>query len=137
VSYSWLPTVLAEIADIAGLDAALALAESRGGLKVYIPVSVGDDHWLTQAVGRDAADRICEHFAFVASEGTGRHGVHVEIPLGPRGSVAKHRSIVDRMIAEGRPMSAIALAAGYTERGVRYRKARARSADPRQTRLPV
>lgn len=129
MSYAWLPKVLAEIAEAAGLDAALKLAEARGGTEIYVPGRAGDDHWLVATVGREAADAICRHFA------TGHGGCLIELPLGPRGSIAKLRARVDRMIAEGASASAIALACGFTERGVRKRRAKARDDDGRQPKL--
>jgi transcriptional regulator GlxA family with amidase domain len=124
--------VLAEIAEVAGLDAALAIAEKRGGTEVYIPAQANDDHWLVKTVGRAAADKLCRYFAFSPDEVSRRgndkhHGTAVELPLGPRGSLAKVRSLVDRMIAEKKSINEIALAAGYTARGVHFRKAKARA----------
>lgn len=116
----WLPALLAEIADVAGLDAALAIAEARGGTEVYIPPSAPDDHWLTETAGAAAAEAICAHFA-----GNGR-GCRIEIPLGPKGAAARLRRQVDRMIADGKSEREIALATGYSGRGVRMRKARQR-----------
>ena len=146
MSYSWLPKVLAEIAEVAGLDAALKLALRRGGTEIYVPGRAGDDHWLVETVGRDAADAICRYFAIrpPTDRGDGARyyrnasrGVLVEVPLGPRGSLAKIRGEVDRMIATGASASEIALACGFTERGVRKRRARARAlgGDDRQGRL--
>lgn len=117
MGFSWLPKILAEIAEIAGLDAALKLAEARGGTEIYIPAEADNDHWLTQTVGRKAADAICRHF-----EGGGR-GSRVVLPLGPSGSAAQIRRKVDRLIADGKSEREIALATGYTGRGVRMRKA--------------
>ncbi|MBZ0164586.1 MAG: hypothetical protein K8H74_17970 [Notoacmeibacter sp.] len=124
--HSWLPALLAEVAQVAGLDAALKLAEVRGGTEVYIPAAAPDDHWLTEAVGRRAADALCAHFT-----GSGP-GCRLELPLGPAGTAAQIRRKVDRMIAEGHSESAIALATGYTGRGVRLRKARTRPGDDAQ-----
>ncbi|MEC9342670.1 MAG: helix-turn-helix domain-containing protein [Pseudomonadota bacterium] len=128
MSYSWLPSVLAEIAEVAGLDAALKMAEARGGTEIYIPAAVGDDHWLTKTVGREAAERICEHFT-----GSGP-GCRLELPLGPAGSAAKIRAKVDRLIAQGKSEREIALATGYSGRGVRLRRANARERE-KQGRL--
>ncbi|QPC44608.1 helix-turn-helix domain-containing protein [Kaustia mangrovi] len=128
--YGWLPSILAEIAETAGLEAALKLAAERGGTEVYIPAACSDDHWLAACVGREAADRICRHFA------SGHGGISLRLPLGPQGSIAEMRRIADRMIAEGRPTSEIARAVGYTSRTVERRRARLRSRhDPRQGSL--
>jgi len=117
----WLPALLAEIAQVAGLDAALKLAEARGGTEIYVPAEAPDGHWLVETVGRPAADAICGHFM-----GGGR-GTRLELPLGPAGTAAQIRRRVDRMISEGKSEREIALATGYTGRGVRLRRAKARS----------
>lgn len=116
--HGWLPALLAEIAQVAGLDAALKLAEARGGTEVYIPATATDGHWLVETVGRSAANAICAHFTVHAS------GCRLELPLGPAGTAAQLRRQIDRMIAEGRSEREIALAAGYTGRGIRLRKAK-------------
>jgi hypothetical protein len=112
--------VLAEIAEVAGLEAALAIAGECGGTQVYIPRRAADDHWLVEACGRTAADAICRHYA-----GTG--GMRLRVPLGPTGSIAQIRARADRMIREGRSTTEVARAVGYTTRGVEKRKARARA----------
>ena len=120
--HSWLPALLAEIAEVAGLEAALKLAEARGGTEIYVPAEAPADHWLTEAVGQQAAAAICRHFT-----GSGP-GCRLEIPLGPAGSHAQLRRQVDKLIAEGKSEREIALATRYTGRGVRMRKAKARRA---------
>ena len=145
MSYGWLPGALAEIAEVAGLDAALKLAEARGGTEIYVPARAGDDHWLVATVGREAADVICRHFGIRPPTDRGdrgrdyrdsNRGVRVSLPLGPRGSIRKIRATVERMIGEGRSTNEIALACGYTSRGVEKRKARVRErANDRQGRL--
>lgn len=125
-SLGWLPAKLAEIAQVAGLDAALRLAEARGGTEVYIPAHAPDGHWLVEAVGREAADAICAHYAVGETQ---KSGWRMELPLGPVGTAAQIRRQVDRMISEGRSEREIALATGYTGRGVRMRKAKARIGD--------
>ncbi|MDF1778757.1 MAG: hypothetical protein P1V13_22265 [Rhizobiaceae bacterium] len=116
----WLPALLAEIAEVAGLDAALRLAEMRGGTEIYVPAHAPAGHWLVEAVGAQAAAAICAHFT-----GSGP-GCRLEIPLGPAGTAAQIRRRVDKMINEGKSEREIALATGYTGRGVRMRRAKAR-----------
>lgn len=124
-----LPGILAEIADIAGEDAALAVAAARGGTQIYIPPSPDRDHWLSHLVGVQAAKAIADRLT------CGVGGMRVELPLGPKGHAARVRAKVDRMIKDKRSERDIALATGYTIRGVRKRKAKLRPGDDRQ--LPL
>ena len=126
---SELPHLLAEIAAVAGEDAALAIAAARGGTNVYIPASPGRDHWLSRLVGYQAAQAIAERLT------CGVGGMRVDLPLGPKGMIARGRAKVDRMIGDGRSERDIALATGYTARGVRMRKRKHRQVDTRQHRL--
>ncbi len=57
-----LPLIIAEIERIAGSEAALELAMAKGGQEIYVPVAATDDHWLTRAVGLEAARKICDHY---------------------------------------------------------------------------
>ena len=60
-----LPGVLAEIAGVAGREAALALALARGGDTLYVPRpdSIEGRHPLAGAVGLDAARRIAGRYS--------------------------------------------------------------------------
>ena len=125
-----MPGILAEIADIAGEDAALAVAAARGGTQVYIPPSPERDHWLSRLVGQQAARAIADRLT------CGVGGMRVDLTLGPKGHAARIRAKVDRMIDDGGFSERdIAQATGYTIRGVRYRKARRKQADDRQLNL--
>lgn len=124
-----LPAILAEIADIAGEDAALAVAAARGGTQVYIPPEPGTEHWLSRLVGHKAAIAIADRLTCEVG------GRRLELPVGPKGHAARARAKVDRMILSGASERAIALATGYTARGVRRRKARLKVRDDRQ--LPL
>ncbi|WP_086619242.1 hypothetical protein [Erythrobacter tepidarius] len=125
-----LPQVLADIARIAGEEAARRVAGAVGGTRVYIPPHPGPDHWLSQLVGQEAARRIGEHFT------AGLAGARVDIPLGETGFIASQQARIDAMIMAGRSDRDIALACRYTERGVRKRRARLKAMrDSRQGRL--
>ena len=87
-SFDGLPSIIREIADVAGLDAAMALAESYGGTIVYIPHRVGAKHWLVDAVGRKAADAICAHYRILDADGRAV-GLRLQIPLAGTGVMAK------------------------------------------------
>jgi hypothetical protein len=86
-----LPALLREIAEVVeaatgdarqGLAAALAIAEARGGQRVYMPAQLAEDHWLVATVGPDAAQALARHFP---------KGVGLDLPFGPAGSYAAER----------------------------------------------
>jgi hypothetical protein len=112
-----LPAILAEIADVAGEDAALAIAAARGGTQVYFPPVPAEDHWLCKLIGQEAALAVCHRLT------CGVGPLRADLPLGPAGRAAKARELVDTMLRAGRSERDIALATGYTMRGVRYRRA--------------
>jgi len=124
-----LPGVLAQIANVAGEEAAVAIAEAVGGTQVYIPPVPDADHWMSRLVGHKAALAIADRLTL------GVGGIRLDMPSGPSGYAAKTRQKVDRMIAAGRSERDIALATGYTGRGVRKRRRLSRERDARQPRL--
>ena len=125
-----LPQVLADIARIAGEEAARRVAGAVGGTRVYIPPVPGADHWLSKLVGQEAARKIADHFT------AGILGARIDIPLGDTGFIASQQARIDAMIMAGRSERDIALACGYTERGVRKRRARLKGRhDSRQGKL--
>ena len=131
-----LPGVLGEIAEIAGLNAAMAVAETVGGTRAYISRRPGPDHWLTRAVGPEAATLIANHFT------TGRTGIEIEFPLGSAGSYNRERRQRARRLIElterGLFTAAIARQLGITDRAVRQFKARRRhKRDDRQGGLDL
>lgn len=113
-----LPGVLAEIAQIAGEEAAMAIADARGGTQIYVPPIPSNDHWLCRLIGRDQAKAVCDHLT--AGVGPRR----VDLPLGPSGRAARARAMVDAMIKQERTERDIALATGYTARAIRRRVAK-------------
>lgn len=115
---SELTGVLAQIAQIAGEDAALAIARERGGTQVYFPPAPRPDHWLCRLIGQQRALAVCEELT------CGVLGRRVDLPIGPAGHMAKASAQVDRMIAENCSERDIARATGYTIRAVRWRRAR-------------
>lgn len=113
-----LPGVLAEIAEVAGEDAALALARALGGTQVYIPPVPANDHWLCRLIGRAEAHAVCERLTC----GVGPR--RVDLPIGPASPAAQLRAQVDAMLHEGRSERDIALATRYTTSAIRKRKAK-------------
>lgn len=112
-----LPGVLGEIAELVGEDAARAIARARGGTQVYFPPEPASDHWLSRLIGREKALAVCDHLT------CGVGGMRIDLPLGPRGHAAQVRAKVDAMLAEKRSERDIALATGYSIRGIRKRRA--------------
>lgn len=98
MSYSWLPPLLSEIADVAGVNAALAIADARGGERVTIPAKVKPGHWLVQVVGMEAAEKISAHYR-IGYGGTG--GASLTLPLGPASNPSQIRRRLDQMILDG------------------------------------
>jgi hypothetical protein len=135
VTYTWLPEVLAEIAEAAGLDAALKVAEACGGTRKRFPAHVPPGrHWLTDCVGRPAAETICNHFR--QGSGSGRfRGVYLLIPRGPTGAVATARRRLAQALHDGKSAAEAAQASGMTERSAYRARARNRRGDDKQGRL--
>ena len=123
MSYSWLPPLLNEIADVAGVEAALALADARGGSRVSIPAKAADTHWLVETLGRDSADKICEHFR------SGYGGSVIDLPVGPSSSANATRKKVDQMIRDGVSADKIAQITRVHRTTVFRRKSKLRPCD--------
>ncbi len=88
-----LPYPLDEIADVAGIDAALAIADSVGGTRVSLPARARPDHWLTVCVGMDKAKLICDHFRTLSPDDDRERGVPaIVIPRGPATLMAKAKA---------------------------------------------
>lgn len=131
--HHYLPALLAEIADVAGLPAALAIAQEKGGVRVHFPARAPDGHWLVRCVGREAADKICGHF-----RATMQGGIYLQIPLGPKNFYRNAYALAMQMIASGEASNEqIAAALGIHRRTVERHRARARDlgADGPQGRL--
>lgn len=113
-----LPGVLAEIAEVAGEEAALLLARTLGGTQVYIPPVPANDHWLCRLLGREEARAVCDRLTC----GVGPR--RVDLPIGPASPAVQLRAQVDAMLLEGRSERDIALATRYTTSAIRKRKAK-------------
>jgi DNA-binding NarL/FixJ family response regulator len=126
--FGGLPPLLSEIAEVAGLSAALTLADARGGNRVYFPApaQLSEEHPLVKIVGREAAMKICEYFAKLG-------GIELEVPRGPTGSRADQRRRLAQLIEEGVPSGIITRRLGISRRTVARHRARMRLADDRAT----
>lgn len=129
--------VLKEIADVAGEAAAVALAASVGGTRIYIPAPrrLNEKHWLVVCVGRRAALKIAEHFSSASS------GQRIDIPLCGGGAYPQLRRAIAKRVHEmnqaGASASEITQAVGITTRAVhRHRRAhRTHNQNQRQGKL--
>ena len=119
-----LPPILAAIAEAAGEEAALLIAQTHGGTRVLMPVAPGRN-WLTDLLGAERARTVVEAL------GPARR---IDIPIGPKGLLAEQQRSRAALFAalEAREASEheVARVLGITGRAVRYRRAarRARSA---------
>lgn len=107
-----LPGLLAEIAKAAGLDAAMKVAEAKGGVQAYFPARPKASHWLTKCVGPDKAQAIAAQLC------SGHGGIELLVPMGPdKSKIAKWRKMRD-MIEQGFSKRQIARTCRVHERTV-------------------
>jgi len=111
-----LPGILGEIADVAGIPAALAIADQVGGTRINIPARAQDDHWLVATVGREAADQICDYFRTLSAEHREAGVRHVVIPMGGTGPMAQARRVLITELESGVSARQAARKAGVSER---------------------
>ena len=121
---------LDEIAEVAGIAAALAILDARGGTKVYIPqpAKIDDSHWLVAIVGHKAAMAVADRFG----------GCSVEIPLLGGGTRGRSWRALRKALDEGHDLATAARMAGVCQRTARRHKnghSGTGSSDPRQGRL--
>ena len=128
-----LPILLAEIAEVVGEPAALAIAKAKGGQRVVIPTRIGADHWLIAAIGAEAAKALSQHFT------SGYRRQELDIPIGPGGSIAnaaaRRRQIVLDAHLAGKSVNEIAGLAGITGRSVHRQLAKIRRAEKRASQF--
>jgi Homeodomain-like domain len=95
LSQTYLPQLLSEIAHVAGMAAALKVAAAKGGTKAYFPLKPMADHWLTLAVGPEAAALICAKIC------NGDHGIELEVPMGPNASTRSRWAKIKLLSSQG------------------------------------
>ncbi|WP_279480287.1 hypothetical protein [Aureimonas sp. SK2] len=123
---TYLPGILAEIAEVAGEAAALAVADAKGGRQVWIPKTATPGHWLVDAVGLEAAEAICRHFLQSNADGKEVGRLRILIPQGPAGSIRRARRKMIDAIEAGASARDAARVAGLHERTAWRMKARLR-----------
>lgn len=126
MSNSSLPLVIAEIAEVAGVEAAWAMSQAFGGQTIYIPRESSPGHWLTELIGIEAATKICKHYR------AGNAGVQVLIPLA-KNHAAKQRLI--KALEAGMSATQAASVAGMHERTAFRTRKKLGEKDDRQGKL--
>jgi hypothetical protein len=107
--------MLREIAEAAGLDAALRLAEVKGGQKIYVPSkTMSDHHWLVRAVGRPAAEAVARLYG----------GEYIDLPANPAGGLNGMRRRAEAALDEGVSINEAVRRSGFTRRALFMRKAK-------------
>lgn len=132
-SYGDLSPFLVEVAEAAGLDAAVQLARGYGGTEIFVPREAPPGHWLAACVGVAAAAKICRHFATHDADGR-PIAFRVYVPLAgaavmPRTLAALARAMVEEQIGLREAVRRF----GVSERTVKRLRAKLR--DDRQLRL--
>jgi DNA-binding CsgD family transcriptional regulator len=130
-----LPGLLGEIAEVTDIGVAMAIAEQVGGTRVTIPARAPDGHWLVELVGRDAANKICDHFRTLSPEDRETGARHVIIPRGPAGCLAKAQRRLVKELEAGTSAREAARRAGLSERSAWRMRARLRDEDDSQGKL--
>lgn len=115
---SGLPPFLAEFARKAGLKAALQLVSAKGGVKIKLPKTLADEHWLIPILGREAAQHLVDL----------RPGEEVDVPL-----AAALKSKKQAILRSSLGTNDTARQLGCTARYVRM--VREDTQDPNQPRL--
>ena len=123
--YSYLPGILAEIAGVAGLVAALKIADAMGGTRNNFPARARAEHPLAKLVGLEAAENICRHFRTAHKAGT-----YVLVPLGPKNFYQRARRQAEGLTKAGVPCEEVARRLGLHMRTVRRYRARLRDVQP-------
>jgi Mor family transcriptional regulator len=57
----YLSPFLAELQEVIGLNNTLALVERWGGVQLYVPESIPDNHKIAQLIGKDSAEALARY----------------------------------------------------------------------------
>lgn len=110
-------SVYETLEEVIGPNLTRRLCDLYGGRTVYVPREPMKAGWLAQAVGLDAARKLCDHYT------VGNTGVRVAVPKGDNVQLAGRAADVARMTDEGMSAGDIAIALNIHERSV-YRARR-------------
>lgn len=111
-----LPESILELIDVVGLQAALAIVEERGGVRLFVPKIYKPDHWLCKLIGTDPAAKLIAYYG----------GEEIEISR----CAAALNAVKEHQIANSDASnSELARQYGYTERGIRKLRRRVEERD--------
>ena len=116
--FDGLPPTLRQVAEVAGVEAAVCLARDHGGTEIYIRRTLDMEHVLVRSVGMEAAASILERF--------GPGALEVPLWISGRGQQLARR-IIERL-EDGQSEAKIARALRCHIRTVRRYRARVPSA---------
>lgn len=105
-----LPALPAEVAEIAGMEAALRLTDRYGGTRVYVPgaARLDDRHPLVVLLGRKAAVAISERW----------QGLFIEVPRAESLRKSIRNAEIRRRYAAGESSARLARSFEMTQRGI-------------------
>lgn len=119
----WMTPLLNRIADVAGVEAARAIGRSRAGQQISIPTQIRDGHWLSDLIGRDAAEKLAAAYG----------GKKIIIPASLMGAKRQRAEGIAALVAKGYSLNKIAEITGLSRSTIRLHMER--STDPRQGTL--
>lgn len=103
---------------LCGAGTADKLIQDFGGTRIFLPRRPAPDHPVSVSIGHKAALAI----------GAECHGISLDVPLGFDALRTRRKALIAKLRAEGKPVRAIARAAGTGERNVYYHLAKLRRA---------
>lgn len=109
---SGLPAVLRRIADAVGVEAALALADARGGRRIHVPKHMLAAHWIVREIGMERARRLAAVFG----------GEQIDLPASRTGATKAARRRCDHALAQGASLDEAARVSGLTRSTVQWRR---------------
>jgi hypothetical protein len=111
-----LPLILQEIEEVAGHTAALQIVRARGGERVMIPKTAREGHWLTNAVGIEAARGIVQRLG----------GETITLPADPTRGLKGAQRAAAEAIGRGLSSNEAARVSGLTRRAIEKRRQKIR-----------
>lgn len=121
----WLPNLLRDMAEVHGLDTALAFARRFGGRYMYLPVRATPEHEVARAFGLDMLDWLL---------GRPYHapGTRIVVPKGPDRDKQQRQAALRALLARPLTNDQVAAETGMHVRDVSRWRARFREEEARK-----